>query len=147
MVSSVHNAVKGNAGLVAKIAVPPAAALDYDGDIKKVEINPEDKDDSDLTFLEAATGDSKDYTVKITALLSLEAGSFWKLLWDNPALELTFTYGPYGNAVPSASKPHFLMTIKTNGKPPVSSEARRTKERQDFEYECEVTAGPTLVIV
>lgn len=141
---TVHDGVRGNAGLIAKFAVPPTAAVDYSGDIKKFEISSADKDDSDLTFEEAATGETKDYTVKVTAIASTQAGSYWRLLWDNPGEEFAVTFGPHGNAVPTEDKPHFTMTLKADGKPPIANEARRSKERSEFEYELEVTAGPIL---
>lgn len=142
---TVHEGVRGNAGIVAQVAIPPAAAVDFDGDIRKIELSSEDKDDSDITFAEAASGDTKDYTAKVTALWSTDEDSFWRLLWENPGTEFAFTYGPHGNAVPTADKPHFEFTAKADGKPPFSQEARRTKTRETFEYELEVTAGPVLV--
>jgi hypothetical protein len=141
---TVHTGVRGNTGVVAKFAIPPAAAIDYGGDVRKIEMSSDDKDDSDLTFEEASSGDTKDYTAKVTALFSTEVGSFWRLLWDNPGTEFTVTWGPHGNAVPSADEPHFTMTLKADGKPPFSQEARRGKQRETFDYELEVTAGPVL---
>jgi hypothetical protein len=141
--STVPTGIRGNEGLVAKFTLG-ATTTEFDGDIKAFNIESENKDDSDLTFLEAASGDSKDYTVKVTALQSTEATSFWRYLWDNPGEEFTVVYGPHGNAVASASQPHFLMTLKADGKPPIGGEAKRGKDRYSFDYEFEVTAGPTL---
>lgn len=144
MTGTVHDAVRGNAGIVAQFAQDADPAVDYDGDIRNFVITSADKDDSDLTFAEAASGDTKDFSVTTTALQSTQAGSFWLLLWENPGAEFAVTYGPYGNAVPTADKPHFLMTLKANGKPEVGTEAKRSKERATFDYTFEVTAGPTL---
>jgi hypothetical protein len=137
-------AIVGNAGIVAKLAIGVAAAVEYSGNIKEVKIDSEDKDDSDLTFAEAIAGDTKDYKVTIKALASTAVGSFWRLLWDNPGEEFAFTYGPHGNAVATADKPHFLMTLKADGRPPVGNTARRSKDREEFEYTLEVLDGPTL---
>lgn len=136
--------VYGNSGIVAKFLLGVGPAKEFDNDIKKVRIVPEDKDDSDLTFEEAASGETKNYKVNITAIQSLAALSFWRFLWENPGAEIVLTYGPGGNAVATADKPHFVMTIKANGKPELGAEAKRTKERAEFDYEFEVTAGPTL---
>lgn len=142
--STVPEAVRGNAGIVAKF-VRGAVTKTYDGDLKAFRITSDDKDDSDLTFLEASTGETKDYKVVVTALQSTALTSLWRDIWDNPGTEVVATYGPYGNAVPSADKPHFLMTLKPNGRPEIGVEAKRAKDRGDFEYTYEVTAGPTLV--
>lgn len=136
--------VVGNKGIIFKLALPPAAAVDYDDDVKAVRLTSEDKDDSDLTFAEAAGGETKDFTIVVTAKQATEAGSLWRLLWDNPGEEFALTYGPHGNAVPTAADPHFLMTVKADGRPELGTEARRTKQRGDFEYTFEVTTAITL---
>ena len=136
---SIPEAVVGNAGLVALID-----AVDYSGNIKEAAIESADKDDSDLTFAEAIAGDTKDYSVKLKAIASTAVGSLWRFLWDNPGDEFTFVYGPNGNAVATADKPHFLMTLKSDGRPPIASTARRGKQREEFEVTLEVTEGPTL---
>lgn len=139
MVSTVHEGLRGNSGIVATF---DAAAMD--GDVKAMRLTAEDKDDSDLTFLEAASGDTKDYNLVVTALQSTAAGSFWRMIWDDPGGESAVVYGPHGNAVPTADKPHFLMTVKAMGRPEIGKEASLSKTRADFEYTFEVTDGPTL---
>ena len=136
---TVPNGIRGNVGIVFT-----ANAVEYDGDVKRVRITSEDKDDSDLTFEEAAAGETKDYRLAVTALQSTDAGSFWRYLWDNPGAEFPVVYGPHGNAVPSAAQPHFVMTVKASGKPEIGTEAKRAKDRADFEYELEVVTGPTI---
>lgn len=133
--------IRGNQGIVFTLG-----AVDYTG-VKRVEITSEDKDDSDLTFEEAAEGETKDYRVQVTALQSTAAGSLWVHLWENPSAEETLIYGPHGNAAPSVDQPHFEMTVRATGKPQIGGEAKRTKERYSFEYELEVVSGPTLVTI
>ena len=60
---------------------------------------------------------------------------------------MTAVYGPHGNAAASPTEPHFSMTVKATGKPELGGEAKRSKERFSFDYELEVTAGPTMVTV
>lgn len=144
MTSTAPEAVVGNVGLIAKIGLGLAAPVDFSNNIKEVKIDPEDKDDSDLTFAEAAEGETKDYTVTLKAIASTAVGSLWRLLWDNPGAEFSFVYGPHGNAVATADKPHFLMTLKSDGRPPIGNAARRAKDREEFEVTLEVTDGPTL---
>lgn len=139
MSSMTHEGIRGNTGIVATFDAVP-----HDGDVKAMRIGGDDKDDADLTFLEAASGESKDHTLIVTALQSTAAASFWRMVWDDPAGEWAVVYGPHGNAVPTADKPHFNMTVKAKGRPEVGNEASLGKTRQSFEYTFEVTAGPTL---
>jgi len=138
------NGIKG-AGAVFTTQKGVAAAVDHADDLKAIRITSEDRDDSDLTFQEAAEGDLKDFQLVVTAIQSTEAGSLWRELWDGPGDTFDVTYGPHGNAVPTASQPHFDMTVKATGKPEVGGEAARNGNRFDFEYTYEVVAGPTLV--
>lgn len=139
MVSTVPEAVRGNSGIVATFDGDP-----YDGNVKAMRITTEDKDDSDLTFLEAASGETKDYQLTVTAIQSTVIGSLWRLVWDEPAGEFAVVYGPHGNAVPSVTQPHFLMTVKAQGRPEIGAEASLSKQRADFEYTFDVIDGPTL---
>lgn len=137
--------ILGSAGIVFTLKQGVGAATSYGDDVKSIQINSEDRDDSDLTFYEAAQGQVKDFTVALTAIQSTESGSLWKNLWDNPGAEFAVVYGPHGNAVASATKPHFTFTAKATGQPPIGGEARRGKERYEFEYELEVISAITLV--
>jgi len=139
---TVSNGIRGNAGALFKLA-----ATDYSGDLQKLTITSDDKDDADLTFEEAATGLTKVYAVEISAIQSTATGSLWRYLWDNPGIEVAAVYGPHGNAVPSASQPHFTFTLKAGGKPEIGGEAKRSKERYTFDYEMEVLVGPTLIVI
>lgn len=139
MAGTVHEGIRGNTGIVSTF---DGDAMD--GDVKNMRITTEDKDDSDLTFAEAASGETKDFQLTVTALQSTAAGSFWRLVWDDPAGEFAVVYGPHGNALPTVDKPHFNMTVKATGKPEVGREASTGKQRADFEYVFDVIAGPTL---
>jgi hypothetical protein len=135
--------IKG-AGAVFTTELGVAAAVDHSDDLKAIRLTSEDRDDSDLTFAEAASGDLKDFQLVVTAIQSTEATSLWRELWDNPGDEFDVVYGPHGNAVPSVSQPHFTMTVKATGKPEVGGEAAKNGNRFDFEYTYDVTAGPVL---
>ena len=87
--SVTNEAVQGNNGIVATFD-----ATEYDGDVKKLRITTEDKDAGDLTFLEAASGELKDFKLVVTALISTVATSFWRLVWDDPAGEWDVVNGP-----------------------------------------------------
>jgi hypothetical protein len=139
MSSTVHEGLRGNSGLVATFDAAP-----YDGDVKAMRLTTEDKDDSDLTFLEAASGETKDYSLTVTAIQSTATGSFWRMVWDDPGGEFAVVYGPHGNAVPSAAQPHFTFTAKATGRPEIGKEASLSKTRADFEYTFDVTSPIVL---
>lgn len=136
--------IKGDSGIVFTLQDGIAAAVPYDMDVKSVKLTSEDKDDADLTFAEAAAGAVKDYQVAITAIQSTETGSLWRLLWDNPGKEFQVVYGPHGNAVPSADKPHFTLSAKATGTPEVGGEAARKGNRYPFDYSMDVTSSIVL---
>ncbi len=144
MTTSAPEAVTGNRGLYALIGIGEAAGVDFSWDLKEVKIDPEDKDDSDLTFAEAAQGETQDYVLTLKAIISTVVGSLWRTLWDNPGAEFSFVYGPHGNAVATADKPHFLMVVKSPGRPPIGNTARRAKDREEFEMKLECLEGPTI---
>lgn len=131
----IANPIRGNDGayLTLKLTVDPAAELD--GHVKKVELSNEDKDD--VTLAEVQQGLTKLHKLKVTGIPDLTDGSLWRLLHDNPSGSFDVVYGPYGNAVASASKPHVKGTIKANGKPQLAQEARTSRQREEFEYEFE----------
>jgi len=139
MTSTVHEGIRGNSGMFATFDATP-----YDGDLKALRLTTEDKDDSDLTFLEAASGETKDYSLVATAIQSTAVGSFWRMVWDDPAGEFAVVYGPHGNAVASAAMPHFTFTVKATGRPEIGKEASLSKTRADFEYTFDVTSPIVL---
>lgn len=128
--------LRGNEGLIltfeAEGDVTPFTAGD---DVKSFEISSDDKDDSDLTFAEAASGATKEYTITVTAIVSFDATSFWTYLWDHQGDDVELVLGPKGNAIPSATKPHFGAISKVNGKPTFANEARTSQEGAEFEME------------
>lgn len=139
MTITASEAIRGNAGILLKLD-----AVEFSQDVKAVNLIPEDRDDADVTFAEAAAGDVAITNVNVTAIQSTKAGSLWRHLWDNPGDEVAVTYAPHGNAVASADKPHFLMTVKLGNRPALGGEARRAKDRYDFDTTWEVLDGPTL---
>lgn len=135
--------IKG-AGAVFTTQLGVAPAADHSDDLKAIRLTSEDRDDSDLTFAEAAGGEVKDYQLVVTALQSTEAGSLWREVWDNPGEEFDVVYGPHGNAVPTASQPHFTFTVKATGRPEIGGEAARNGNRFDYEYTYDVTSPIVL---
>lgn len=147
MTVSASEAVRGNAGILLKLDLDQEGvgpAVEFAGDVKAVDLTPEDRDDSDVTFAEAAAGDVAVTTMNVTAIQSTKAGSLWRFCWDNAGAEVGVTYAPHGNTTPTADKPHFLSVVKLGNRPKIGGEARRAKDRYDFEAAWEVLDGPTL---
>lgn len=54
--------------------------------------------------------DSLDFTCAVTGFQDTAAASFHSWLWENPGVSVDITFAPHGNAVASASQPHFTAT-------------------------------------
>lgn len=141
---SVPAGLRGNTGAHLSLQIGAGPAKLFGDECKSIELQGDNPDDSDLTFLEASTGGAQADKVAIKAIQSTVATSLWRFLWDNPGAEAAVVYGPHGNAVATADKPHFLMTVKLGIRPNIGTEARRSKERAEFETEWEVIDGPTI---
>lgn len=139
------DAIRGVNGIVFTLKLGAAALVAFDQDVKSVELDGEDADDSDITFAEAAAGLAQADSLAVTAIQSTKAASFWRYCWDNAGQVVTYVYGPHGNAVPTADKPHFTGTARLGKRPKVGGAATTEKTRYDFETSLEVLTGPTLV--
>lgn len=128
--------LRGNQGFYLALkevdSVDPATVLG--DDCKSWEITSDDKDDSDLTFYEAQQGNIKEYTLNLTAIVSFDATSLWRYLWEHPGKDVMVTLGPKGNAIADTGKPVFTFTVNTGAKPTLQNEARTTNEGADFEH-------------
>lgn len=130
------NRLKGKEGFYLSLKNGSDAAFTAAGDdVKSWEITSDDRDDSDLTFWEAAQGQVKDYTLTLTGIVSFDDGSLWRYLWDNPGAEVNVVLGPKGNAVHAAGKPVFTFTANTGAKPTLANEARTSNEGAEFEHD------------
>lgn len=54
--------------------------------------------------------DSLEFTAAVTGFQDVAANSLWSVLFDSPGVDMDIVYAPYGNAVPSATEPHFTAT-------------------------------------
>lgn len=135
--------LRGNSGLVLSIKKGAAAAASFADDVKSYELTSDDADDSDLTFAEAAAGLTAAFTLSVTAITSFDAGSLYAYLWDNAGSDVTIVVGPWGNATPTATKPHFQMAANLGRKPGISNEARTSTEGAEFTAEFAVQGDVT----
>ena len=54
--------------------------------------------------------DSLDYTCEVTGFQDFAAASLWTTLFTTPGASINLLFAPHGNAVASASQPHFTAT-------------------------------------
>lgn len=138
--------LRGKQGLIFTLKLGAAAAASYADDIKSFELTNEETDDSDLTFAEALAGLTASWTLSVTAIISADAASLHSYLWTNPGQDVTVVVGPYGNATPTATKPHYSFVANTGRKPSIANEARTSNEGADFEHELSVVGDITKII-
>lgn len=131
-------AIQGNRGSYLSID-----GVEYDTDAIATRIEFADKDESDLTFEEAANGQTQDGSFIATFLQSLAASSLWRKVWDAPGDEYAVIWGLNGNAVPTVADPHLLFTMKAKGKPGIGATARFSSQRENTEYTWEITSEIT----
>ena len=124
-----------------------ASPVDYSDDVKEWSLGWEPKDDSDLTFAEAAAGILQDGKFTLRALLSWDATSLCKFLWDNAGQDIDFVVGPWGNSTATATKPHFTFTAASTGKPPLGNQAKSAADVTGAEFELEFTASTDVTVV
>lgn len=138
--------LRGNVLPIFTIKVGAAAAVSYADDLKKINLKAADKDAKDLTFAEAAQGVAQDFTLTVTAIASFDAAALYGFAWANKGTEVTIVYGPYGNAVPTATKPHFTLTA-TVSTPDWSAEAKAATDTTGAEAEIVFKGTSTVTLI
>lgn len=110
--------------LALKLGTTPVT--DYWADTTSVTLENEEADSDVVTFHDAAEpGGAMAEFLNISGVQSTDADSLWTYLWDNPGIEVPFTYAPHGNPVATAAQPHFLGTCTTGPRPVLGGEAGR----------------------
>lgn len=130
--------IRGNLNPIFTLKAGAAAVASYSDDLKAIGLTTDDKDDSDLTFAEAAAGLSKEFTLALTCLVSFDAGSLFAYLWDNAGATVAVVWGPYGNAVPTVTKPHFTFNAVIDGKPSIELEAKGPSDKSGADVDVEL---------
>jgi hypothetical protein len=99
-------------------------ATDYACDANMVELTLEDAPGDVQTFCEQRVGGQ--WALQLDGILSGDAGSLYRLLWDNFGTEVAFVVAPNGNETASASEPHYEGVAKFNELPPLSLMSNET---------------------
>jgi hypothetical protein len=80
---------------------------EYTAEVSNVRVVAGESDSDFVTFADAAAGGSREYRLAITLAQDAAASSLWSEIFDNAGTTVPFTIMPYGNAVASATEPHF----------------------------------------
>jgi hypothetical protein len=89
-----------------------------------VELTLDDAPGDIQTFCETRVGGQ--WALQLDGIMSGDAASLYRVLWDNFGTEVAFTVAPNGNASPSASEPHYEGTAVFNQLPPLSLMSNET---------------------
>lgn len=99
-------------------------ATDYACDANMVELTLDDAPGDVQTFCETRVGGQ--WALQLDGIMSGDAGSLYRVLWDNFGTEVAFTVAPNGNATASSSEPHYEGTAVFNQLPPLSLMSNET---------------------
>lgn len=104
-----------------------------------VVLDNEEADTDAITFAELAAGTPLQWFFTLSAVADYATGTLWDYLWSNAGSSVSFVFKPYGNAVASATQPHFTGTTTINSKPPIGGSAN---EVFTFEARLDVAGEP-----
>lgn len=93
-------------------------ATDYACDANMVELTLDDAPGDVQTFCEVRVGGQ--WSLQLDGIVSGDAASLYRVLWDNFGSEVAFTIAPNGNASPSSTQPHYKGTVIFDQLPPLS---------------------------
>jgi hypothetical protein len=99
-------------------------ATDYACDANMVELTLDDAPGDVQTFCETRVGGQ--WALQLDGIMSGDAGSLYRILWDNFGTEVAFTVAPNGNATATSSEPHYEGTAVFNQLPPLSLMSNET---------------------
>lgn len=99
-------------------------ATDYACDATMVDLVLQDAPGDVQTFCEQRVGG--EWALTLEGIVSGDATSLYRVLWDNFGTTGTFEIAPNGNATASASEPHYTGTVKFDQLPPLSLTTNET---------------------
>lgn len=75
------------------------------------------------------------YTLKGSAIQSLDTDSFWRYAWHNSGTRINFRYAPLGNHEPTPDRPHLVGVVQVGAPPTLGGNAGTGEYAFDFEWE------------
>lgn len=85
-------------------------SVDRSDEVSKAEITSGAKSADFVSFAEARAGGGREYALAMTIAQDHASATLWDLIWTGTGTEVDGIYAPYGNAVASASQPHYGFT-------------------------------------
>jgi hypothetical protein len=92
--------------------------VDFACDTTSVQLTLGDGPGDVQTFCEVRPGGM--WSLQLDGITSLDSASLYQLLWANFGTQVAFVIAPGGNAVASATQPHYTGTVIFNELPPLS---------------------------
>lgn len=99
-------------------------ATDYACDATMVDLVLQDAPGDVQTFCEQRVGG--EWTLTLEGIVSGDAASLYRVLWENFGTTGTFEVAPNGNATATTSEPHYTGTVKFDQLPPLSLNTNET---------------------
>lgn len=99
-------------------------ATDYACDATMVDLVLQDAPGDVQTFCEQRVGG--EWTLTLEGIVSGDATSLYRVLWENFGTTGTFTIAPNGNATATSAEPHYEGTVKFDQIPPLSLNTNET---------------------
>ena len=99
-------------------------ATEYACDANMVQLTLDDAPGDVQTFCEVRVGGQ--WSLQLDGIVSGDAASLYRVLWDNFGSTAQFTIAPNGNASPSASQPHYKGTVTFDQIPPLALVSNET---------------------
>lgn len=100
------------------------AGTDYACDATMVDLQLQDAPGDVQTFCEQRVGG--EWQLTLEGVTSGDAASLYRILWANFGTTAAFKIAPNGNAIATASEPHYTGTVKFDQLPPMSLSSNDT---------------------
>jgi hypothetical protein len=99
-------------------------ATEYDCDANLVQLTLDDAPGDVQTFCEVRVGGQ--WSLQLDGIVSGDAASLYRVLWDNFGTEVAFEIAPQGNSTPTASAPVYKGTVRFDQLPPLALVSNET---------------------
>jgi hypothetical protein len=97
---------------------------DYACDANLVQLTLDDAPGDVQTFCEVRVGGQ--WSLQLDGIVSGDATSLYRILWDNFGTEVGFSVQPNGNAVATSSEPHYEGVVRFDQLPPLALVSNET---------------------
>lgn len=124
-----------------------AGTDEFNGHVKAWSLTPEETNDDDLSFLEAA-GDAEggNWNLGLTVYQDMDSDSLWRFIYDNQGDTVVFTLKTK-NAAVSADNPAWVVPVTLSlpfGSVVLGAEASRDKTRAATEFTLACETAPVM---